>query len=259
MAEHLEDWIESTVDAARDLSPRKLAEEHFFRDPVRPMYSDDRYFFSPADGVILYQKWVAPDKSVVDLKGVNYSLRDALRNPHFDEECLVIGIFMTLYDVHVNRVPYPGRLSYEWLPPLETQNHPMLDVELALLEELQPAIPDQGRYLHANERVVNRVYAPTLQSFYYLLQLADYDVRCITPFELRQNWPVSQNQRFSQIRFGSQVDLIIPRSALLSYTPLLQIGMHVEAGVDPIVEIKPREAKTGHTRSLEGGNARSDS
>src|SRR5688572_28349853 len=101
-----------------------LSEQHFFRDPIRPTFSDTSCFFSPADGVILYQKFVDPDESIVDIKGVSYSLQDAMRDAEFAHRCLVIGIFMTFYDVHINRIPYPGRLSYRMLEPIDTFNHP---------------------------------------------------------------------------------------------------------------------------------------
>ena len=76
-----------------------------------------------------------------------------------------------------------------------------------------------------------------LKQYYYILQVADYDVDCITPFRLKQNQPFAQNQRFSQIRYGSQVDLIIPLSERFDFEPLVDTGMHVEAGVDPLVKV----------------------
>jgi len=36
-------------------------------------YSDDSYFFSPADGIILYQQRVQPGQSIVEIKGRAYS------------------------------------------------------------------------------------------------------------------------------------------------------------------------------------------
>jgi phosphatidylserine decarboxylase len=69
------------------------------------------------------------------------------------------------------------------------------------------------------------------------LQIADYDVDCVTPFTLAQNVPVSQNQRFSQIRFGSQVDIILPITERHAFETVQETGMHVEAGIDPLVAI----------------------
>src|SRR5712664_1896418 len=108
----------------RDKPISWISQYHFFRDPIRPTYSDLSYFFSPADGIILYQRKVRPDECIVEIKGRAYSLRDAMRDPDCETESLVIGIFMTFFDVHVNRVPYPGRLSYTEMAPIDTYNHP---------------------------------------------------------------------------------------------------------------------------------------
>jgi phosphatidylserine decarboxylase len=237
MAKSLHEWVETDVAAVKDKPLQWLSERHFFRDPSRPMYSDIDYFFSPADGIILYQQRVLPDESIVDIKGVTYSLREAMRDETFDQECLVIGIFMTMYDCHVNRVPYRGLLSYRQLEPIGTLNRPMLDLERSLVEELAIDHRHAAGYLHNNQRMVNRIYAPELRENYYILQIADYDVDCITPFDLNQNISVAQNERFSQIRFGSQVDLIIPLSQRYELETLQETGSHVEAGIDPLVRV----------------------
>ncbi|MFD9890362.1 phosphatidylserine decarboxylase [Amycolatopsis sp. NPDC059027] len=240
MAKSLEEWIETDVRAVQDKSLSWLSQYYFFRDPTRPAYIDPYYFFSPADGVILYQEVVEPGDCLVDIKGKPYSLRDALRDPSYDRTSLVIGIFMTFFDVHVNRVPYSGRLSYRELDSIDTLNLPMLAVEKELVEELRIATGD-AEYLHNNQRVVNRFDNADLNGPYYVLQIADYDVDSITPFELKQNQPVSQGDRFSQIRYGSQVDLVIPVSDRYDLTPLQRTGDHVEGGVDPLVRITDRD------------------
>ena len=245
MAKNIEAWLESAVVPYRDKPLSWLAESHFFRDPSRPNYSDLRYFFSPADGIILYQRTVQPDECILDIKGRPYSLRDALRDPGYDRESMVVGIFMTFYDVHVNRVPYPGRLSYREVDPLDTHNHPMLDVEKGILDDLR--VPTESlEYLHHNQRFVNRVDSAQLGGPYYLLQIADYDVDCITPFNTRQNQRVYQCQRFSQIRYGSQVDLVVPLSNRYRILPVQSTGDHVEAGVDPILELREEPSTSRH-------------
>jgi phosphatidylserine decarboxylase len=218
---------------------RWLSEQYFFRDPNRAVFSDSAYFFPPADGIILYAQNVAPDESILDIKGKAYSLRSALRDNDFAARCLVIGIFMTFYDVHINRIPYAGRLNYRELETIDTYNYPMLDVEKDILDEVVPYTRKAG-YLFNNQRVINRIFSQELGQHYYVLQVADYDVDCITPFNLKQNQPFAQNQRFSQIRYGSQVDLIIPLSDIFEYEPVLEPGMHVEAGVDPLVRISEK-------------------
>lgn len=242
MAKSLREWVESDVRPYRDKPIRWLSETYFFRDPNRPIYSNPSYFFSPADGIIVYQKRVRPDEPVVDIKGKSYSLRDALREPHYDKDSLVIGVFMTFFDVHVNRVPYTGRLSYKELDPIDTYNHPMLDVEKGLLDELRIDVAAMG-YLHHNQRLVNRVFVEPLQQSYYILQIADYDVNCITPFELKQAQPCFQGERFSQIRYGSQVDLIVPLSERHEYLTVQEPATHVEAGIDPLIEIVEKTSR----------------
>jgi phosphatidylserine decarboxylase len=236
MARSLHDWIATDVLPFRDKPISWISQQHFFRDPMRAAHCDPSYFFSPADGLLIYQKTVRPDEPLVAIKGRNYSLRDAMRDPAFDAPCLVIGIFMTFFDVHVNRIPYPGVLSYRELDPIDTYNHPMLEVEQHILDELR--IPANAlEYLHHNQRVLNRVYSDELKQHYYILQIADYDVDCVTPFDLKQNRAVGQGDRFSQVRYGSQVDLIVPLSARFDFTTLHATGVHVEAGVDPLIKV----------------------
>jgi phosphatidylserine decarboxylase len=239
MAKTLEEWLETDDQPLEDKSVSWLSQFHFFRDPMRPTYSDLSYFFSPADGIIIYQKRVRPDEPIVEIKGKPYSLQDSLRDKDYNCESLVIGIFMTFFDVHVNRVPYPGQLSYKELDPIDTYNHPMLDVEKHILQELR--IPTETlEYLHHNQRMVNRIYSSELGLSYYVLQIADYDVDCITPFDLKQNQAPAQGERFSQVRYGSQVDLIVPLSSRFEFTLLQKDGCHVEAGLDPLIKVTRR-------------------
>ena len=242
MAKALQEWIDTDVSKVRDKPMRWLSEEYFFRDPNRAIYSDSSYFFAPADGIILYADVVQADASIVDIKGKSYSLQDAMRKKEYTKESLVIGIFMTFYDVHVNRIPYSGRLTYEELETISSYNLPMLDVEKSLVDAIKPNV-SEAEYLFSNQRILNTVFSIELKQEYYILQIADYDVDCITPFNLKQNRSFSQNQRFSQIRYGSQVDLIIPLSDNYEFISLLDVGMHVEAGVDPIVKIVKKAQK----------------
>jgi phosphatidylserine decarboxylase len=232
----LHEWLETEVRPFRDKPISWISQYHFFRDPMRPTYSDTSCFFSPADGIILYQRTVEPDECILDMKGKDYSLRDAMRDPDFSAPSLVIGIFMTFFDVHVNRIPYPGLLSYKATDPIDTYNRPMLDVEISILEDLRISM-DSLEYLHNNQRMINQIYSPELSQSYYLLQIADYDVDCITPFQLKQNHPVVQGQRFSQVRYGSQVDLIVPLSPRFEFTTIQETGDHVEAGITPLIRV----------------------
>jgi len=243
MAKTLADWVATEVHPHRDKPLSWLSEQHFFRDPLRPAYSDASVFFSPADGTILYQMVVEPTEAIVDIKGKAYSLQDALFDSTYNQKSIVASIFMAGWDVHINRIPYSGRLSYRLLDPIATYNHSMLDMERAILEEVEHLPLEEATYMRHNQRMVNRIDSTQLGQSYYIIQIADYEVNCVTPFELRQNWPCLQGQRFSAIRFGSELTVIIPCSPHYDFVPMQSVGMHVEAGVDPIFQVQPK----GHT------------
>src|ERR1044071_254287 len=147
MAKSLEQWIETEVRPYQDKSVAWLSQYHFFRDPIRPTYSDLSYFFAPADGIIIYQRLVKPHEAIVEIKGKPYSVQEALRDPEYKHESVVVGIFMTFLDVHVNRIPFPGQLSYKELDPIDTYNYPMIEVEKGLFDELRIPIESMD-YLH---------------------------------------------------------------------------------------------------------------
>jgi phosphatidylserine decarboxylase len=235
MAKDLKNWIKKEVTPYLKRDPGWLSGEHFLRDPKRPNFIDSGYMFAPADGVIIYQKYVRPEESLVEIKGVNYTLKTALQDPEFNQNCYVIGIFMTFYNVHINRVSYPGFLSYQELSPILSHNLPMLSEENKLLEEILDF--SKAEYMHTNQRTVNTIFAPRLKQHYYILQIADYDVDSILPFKREQNRSFYQNERFSIVRWGSQCDLIIPESTLFKFEFTQKIGMVIEAGLDTLVKI----------------------
>lgn len=236
MAQKLEDWLDGEVAELTKLDVGDLSNTFFFRDPLRPNYIDYKHFYSPADGVILYQKFVqdATDP-IVEVKGMNYTVQDVLGDKKYDQPSLVIGIFMSFYDVHINRVPYPGVLQYKKLEPIESTNKPMLAIEKDILNA---AInPNNLDYLKHNERMWNKIYSPQLDYTYYLVQIADEDVNVIAPFINGQNSSVSQNERFSLIRWGSQVELVLPLDDRFNFDLILENEMHVNAGLDKLVKI----------------------
>ena len=79
MAKKIQDWLEADVRPFREKRISWVSQFHFFRDPIRPAYSDLSYFFSSANGIILYPRKVHPGECIVEIKGRSYSLRDAMR------------------------------------------------------------------------------------------------------------------------------------------------------------------------------------
>jgi phosphatidylserine decarboxylase len=236
MAQYLEDWLDGEVEELSKLPIGELSNVFFFRDPLRPNYIDFEHFYSPADGTILYQKFIKdPTEPVVEIKGMNYTLQDVIGDKDYNVPSLVIGIFMSFYDVHINRIPYGGVLTYKPLDPIESTNKPMLAVEKDILNA---AInPNNMDYLKFNERMYNKIYVPSLDYTYHLVQIADEDVNVIAPFTNKQHDIFAQNERFSLIRWGSQVDLVLPLDERFDFELVLEDTMHVNAGLDKLVKI----------------------
>ena len=238
MAQKLEDWLNGEVAELSKLPIGELSNTFFFRDPLRPTYIDNEHFYSPADGTILYQKVVLPGapccENIVEIKGKNYTLQDVMGDKDYNKPSLVIGIFMSFYDVHINRIPYSGVLKYNRLEPIESTNKPMLAVEKDILNNV--INPNNMDYLKYNERVLNTIYNSTLDYTYHIVQIADEDVNVIAPFK-QQGDLCTQNERFSLIRWGSQVDLVLPIDKRFSFELLLKETMHVNAGLDKLIKI----------------------
>ena len=234
MAETLEDWLNGEVAELSKLSIGELSNTFFFRDPLRPTYIDNEHFYSPADGTILYEKMVLPNEQVLEIKGIDYTLQDVMGNKDYNKPSLVIGIFMSFYDVHINRIPYSGTIKYNRLEPIESTNKPMLAVEKDILNKV--INPNNMDYLKYNERVLNTIYNSSLDYTYYIVQIADEDVNVIAPFK-QQGDLCTQNERFSLIRWGSQVDLVLPIDERFSFELLLKETMHINAGLDKLIKI----------------------
>jgi len=236
MAKTLEEWLDSDVKELLKLPTGDLSNTFFFRDPPRTNFINNEYFFSPADGTILYQKFITdPKEPVVEIKGINYTLQDVMCDPTYNTPSLVIGVFMSFYDVHINRIPYSGVLKYDPIESIESTNKPMLALEKDILNK---AInPNNLDYLKNNERMFNEIYSPSLDYSYYLIQIADEDVDVIAPFVKYQNTYLTQNERFSLIRWGSQVDLVLPLDERYKFELIHPDTTHVEAGIDTLVKL----------------------
>jgi len=234
MAEKLEDWLNGEVKELSKMSVGELSNTFFFRDPIRPTYIDNEHFYSPADGTILYQKMVLPGEQVLEIKGIDYTIQDVMGDKDYNTPSLVIGIFMSFYDVHINRIPYSGVIKYNRLEPIESTNKPMLAVEKDILNKV--INPNNMDYLKYNERMLNKIYNSSLDYTYYIIQIADEDVNVIAPFKKQQDL-CTQNERFSLIRWGSQVDLVLPLDDRFTFELLLKETMHVNAGLDQLIKI----------------------
>ena len=242
MAMSLNKWTDSIKDLLdfADANPEKMFSEKFLRDPFRTSYINKSYFYSPADGIILYQKILKPDEKLAEVKGINYNLMDMMEDQTFDKTCLVIGIFMSYACCHINRIPLGGYLSYRLLSPTATYNRPMIFVEKSIFKNRIKDAYKNMNYIKTNARMLNTIYNPVYDLKYYITQIGDEEVNLITPFTPEQNLWFNQNERFSMIRWGSQVELIIPIDNRYKYTTLIPNLFHVCACEDRLVKIEKK-------------------
>lgn len=161
----------------------------FFRDPERLSDLSTGGVFSPADGTVL---------EVIPLdKGDNLYSNPAVK----------ISIFMSLFDVHVNRIP--------------------------LEAEVKDIIYEKGKFFAANSQKAstrnenNRVFLETRGSGDILLiQIAGLIARRIACW-IDKGDVVTAGQRFGLIRFGSRVEMYLP---LDSSHIIVKEGQKVKAG-----------------------------
>jgi phosphatidylserine decarboxylase len=208
----------------------------FLRDPCRCQRIDSRYAFSPADGIIIAQTRVNPDSDLIETKGTHCTLKELLDPWKIDTPCLVVSIFLTALDVHIVRCPIGAIMSHQHVGPRVSANLPMLFEEKELCEKGRISKPDQ-RYMASNARVLCRFRSTNLRYQMFLVLLADSDVSAVMPFDPRKHAPLAQSERCFAVRWGSQATLILPLTSRYRFKTLCKVTDHVEAGVDPLVEI----------------------
>jgi phosphatidylserine decarboxylase len=193
----------------------------FYRDPDRtPPAGDGGVVVSPADGTVIYVRRSIGGRLPRSTKlGRDYTLDELTRTPLHRGDAVVIGIALSFLDVHVNRAPVAGRI-------LEQCHHPGRFASLrrpeAVLENERATI-----VLESDSREVAVVL------------IASRLVRRIVTF-LEQGAHVDLGQRIGVIRFGSQVDLVLPDDGELAIA--VAAGDRVVAGQSIVARAPARSA-----------------
>ncbi|HZV57675.1 MAG TPA: phosphatidylserine decarboxylase [Sphingobium sp.] len=166
----------------------------FFRDPVRAVPQDERAIIAPADGLVTLIQTVPPPPEMAG--------PDALG----DAPMTRISIFMSVFDVHINRAPIGGAIK---------------DVSYIhgkfINADLDKASEDNERQHILIERGDGVRIGFT--------QIAGLVARRIVPFVKRGDI-VAAGQRIGLIRFGSRVDVYLPAGT----APKVALGTHTVAG-----------------------------
>ena len=205
----------------------------FFRNPPRQP-PETAGLLSPADGTVVYVKQVAPGEDVVVIKeGLAATVKDILKEDVPDPK-IVIGIFMSPFDVHYNRAPLRGRISMIRHHPAEGEN---LYMGMMHLRTLLDWLPLYGGSPHIvqNERKVTRFegeYGSELLPA-YVVQIGSRGVNAIDSHYAVGD-TVERGAIFGMIRIGSQVDLIVPAREAMSIK--VRPGDTVRAGETLVIQ-----------------------
>lgn len=195
----------------------------FFRDPERESPERADAILSPADGHVLYVKKIKPgDIPVSAKKGLPMKLSEFAETDILSRGIYLIGIAMSVMNVHVNRTPIAGKIHSIKRTPGKFIS---LKKEEALAEnERVTTIIDNGRFKIG------------------VIQIASRLVRRIVIY-VREGEQVSFGQRIGKIKFGSQVDVVIPHMDFLKMN--VKPGDDVTAGTSilAMVNLKPHVKK----------------
>jgi phosphatidylserine decarboxylase len=171
---------------------------YFFRDPPRRVPDSPEAIVSPADGTIV---------EVTRLNHYDYLDGPAVR----------IGIFLSIFNVHINRAPFAGTVVELHYQPGEFLN--ALKPESAIRNEsmwIGFAVPDFPQTRFAVRQISGAIAR-----------------RIVCP--LRPGQTVPRGQKFGMIKLGSRTELILPADAV---EILAWHGDKVKAGSDIIARWK---------------------
>jgi phosphatidylserine decarboxylase len=199
----------------------------FYRNPERTVPQRDDAVISPADGTVIYIRESKDGVLPVSTKhGHDYKLEELTKTPFYTDDVLIIGISMSFLDVHVNRAPIAGRVIL--------QKHFAGHFNSLRLTEAE----------FENERATTVFERDGFQVA--AVQIASRLVRQIVSF-VKEDQVLSLGQRYGMIRFGSQVDLVLPARADVKIS--VQPGDTVKAGESILATFTP----TGTTSAKKPG------
>jgi len=163
----------------------------FFRNPSRPVIPDENVILCPADGKVVV-------------------IEKTFEKEYFNDERWQISIFMSPLNVHVNRFPVSGQVTY-------CKYHP-------------------GKYLvawHPKSSELNErstvVIKHTKGQEILVRQIAGAVARRIVPYA-KKGMQIQQGDELGFIKFGSRVDIFLPLDAEIK----VSLNQKVKGNVDLI-------------------------
>lgn len=182
----------------------------FWHTPRRKIKAAANEVVSPADGNVIYINRVEPGIIPVSIKGNTYSkLEELTKTDILDKPCWLIGINMTPFDVHKNCAPIDGQIV---LSQYFKGKFLSLKDKRSLVEN------ERNTYVIQNDRKKIGV-----------VQIASKLVKRIDIY-VKQGEYVEQGNWLGMIRFGSQVDVILPGDCDIQVV----LGQQIYAGTSII-------------------------
>jgi len=187
----------------------------FYRDPVRVPTAVDNVILSPTDGTVKYIKPIEKGNIPCSSKGREHvRLASPLTDILSNGEGFLIGIGMNFLDVHITRAAINGKLTYVKHIP---------GCFYSLKQEDAP---------YRNERLIEII--ENNRFAIGLIQIASRLVRRIVPY-VREGDKLDLGQKIGMIKFGSQVDIVLPKLPELKIK--VSVGEQVYGGTSIIAEI----------------------
>jgi phosphatidylserine decarboxylase len=168
----------------------------FFRDPYRLCPKEANLLLSPADG------------KVTDIEVVE-------ERDYIDGRAIRIGIFLSIFNVHINRAPCNTKVERISYKKGRYKN---------------AASPESGRVNESNNLYITRRDNP--QDKLIVRQVSGAIARRIV-CAAKEGQKLSSGEQFGMIKFGSRTELYVPARADVKC--LVRTGAKVKAGLTPLV------------------------
>jgi phosphatidylserine decarboxylase len=204
----------------------------FFRNPHR-VIPEAEGIVSPAEGTVVYVKVVHPGTPVVSIKKGRPIFVSDILSGDVDGQSLLIGVFMSPFDVHYNRAPIPGRIVSVRHHPARLKNHHMGSMHFRSLIRRFP-IYENSPHISENERLVTRIDGTFKRQplSCQVVQIAGGSVNGIDSY-VSEGQELEKGEVFGMIRIGSQVDVVLPWNASMNLK--VKPGDRVRAGESILV------------------------
>ena len=188
----------------------------FFRDPERNIPNDPNAILSPADGKIIYIREIKEGTIPCPIKGKAHIKIGEITKTNFlkDKAGYIIGIYMSMLDVHLNRAPISGKVTF---------------IKHTLGKTISPK-----HWRSDTENVRNTIVIENNNISVAVIQIGTPYISKVLCYA-SEGKNVNRGERIGKITWGSQVDAILPKEDNIEI--VVNEGDQVYAGETIIAKI----------------------